>query len=251
MPRIVDGLSAQSKDPAAPGSRSAVGQWASGQVIAFRPVAYAGRCRRIGDRRQPSGWSGFMPFMDTSPLLFIESALTVLQQALHDRDSPLRNVQLATVSPDGHPGLRTVVLRGFERSPPRAEVHTDLRASKVRDIASAKSVMILAWSPADQLQLRLEGDATVHHGDEVTHARWDALSPGARKPYGLRTGSGLPVADPRDQAHLPPAEQFEQFGVISVALAAADVLRLGPDGSQTRAAGRFTPAGLTAEWVGP
>lgn len=189
--------------------------------------------------------------MDTSPLLFIDSALAALQRALHDRDSPLRNIQLATVSPSGRPGLRTVVLRRFERSPPRAEMHTDLRAAKVRDIASARSVVILAWSPADQLQLRFEGDAIVHRGDEVARARWDALPPGARKPYGLRADPGIPVADPGDQAHLPPAEQFGQFGVVSVALAAVDVLRLGPGGSQTRAAGRFTPAGLTAEWVGP
>ena len=190
-------------------------------------------------------------FMNTSPLAFADSALEALQQALHDREAALRNVQLATVSPAGGSRVRTVVLRGLERSPPLAELHTDLRAAKVRDIGHAKAVTILAWSPADQLQVRLEGDAAVHHGDDLARTRWEALSPGARKPYGLRADPGASVTDPSEQAHLPPGEQFAQFGVILVALTSVDVLRLGPGGSQIRVIGRFTPAGLVAEWVGP
>lgn len=189
--------------------------------------------------------------MDTSPLAFADSALEALQRALHNRDSDLRNVQLATLSAAGRPRLRTVVLRGLERSPPVAELHTDLRAAKVHDIGHAKAVTILAWSPADQLQVRLQGDAAVHHGDELAQARWDALPPPARKPYGLRADPGRPITDPDEQAHLPEDERFAQFGVILVALTTVDVLRLGAGGSQTRAAGRFTAGGLVAEWVGP
>ncbi len=189
--------------------------------------------------------------METTPLAFAESALEALQHALHDREADLRNVQLATMSPAGRPGVRTVVLRGLERAPPFAELHTDLRAAKVRDIGHSKAVTILAWSLADQLQVRLEGDAAVHHGDDLALARWNALSPGARKPYGLRADPGVSLSDPGEQAHLPPAEQFAQFGVVRVALSSFDVLRLGAGGSQTRAAGRFTSDGLVAEWIGP
>ncbi len=182
-------------------------------------------------------------------LAFIEAGLAALERSVRNRKGDLRNVQLATVSPEGRPGLRTLVLRGFERSPACAEMHTDARAGKVRDIAQAGQVAFLAWSAADRLQLRFEGTAAMHRGDDIARARWDALPPAARKPYGLRAASGAPITDPADQPHLPPDEQYRQFAVILVSLSSVDVLRLEPEGGQTRACARFTASGIEAGWV--
>lgn len=189
--------------------------------------------------------------MPTSALSFLEAGLSTLEHALHDRTSDLRNIQLATLSPAGRPGLRTLVLRGFTRVPACAEMHSDARAAKVRDIAQAEAVTFLAWSAADQLQLRFDGSARVHRDDDIARARWDALSPNARNTYGLRSEPGSTIPDPGDRTHLTPDEQFRQFAVILVSLTDVDMLRLGDDGSQTRATGRFTASGLLAEWVGP
>jgi pyridoxamine 5'-phosphate oxidase len=188
--------------------------------------------------------------MHTPALSFIEDALSALEQAVHDRDAALRNVQVATVSPDGAPGLRTLVLRAFGRAPAVAEMHTDARAGKARDIAHARRVSVLAWSSADRLQLRFAGSARLHRDDDVARARWDTLSPNARDTYGLRAEPGVPIADPADRSHLPAEEQFRQFMVILVSLGDVDVLRLGPGGEQRRAFGRFTPSGLAASWIG-
>ena len=187
--------------------------------------------------------------MPTQALSFIDASLSVLEHSVREREGDLRNVQLATVLPDGRPGLRTLVLRGFERSPGCAEMHTDARAGKVRDIAHASQVSLLAWSAADHLQLRFEGVARMHRGDDLARARWDKLPPAARKPYGLRAASGAPITDPADQPHLPPDEQFQQFTVILVSLKCVDALRLEPDGGQMRAYGRFTPCGIAAGWI--
>ena len=187
--------------------------------------------------------------MPTQALEFIEASLSTLEHSVRDREGDLRNIQLATVSPDGRPGLRTLVLRGFERLPACAEMHTDARAGKVRDITHAGQVTFLAWSVIDHLQLRFEGVAAMHRGDDLARTRWDKLPPAARKPYGLRAASGAPITDPADQPHLPPDEQFEQFTVIRVALSSVDALRLEPEGGQTRAYGRFTPSGIGAGWV--
>jgi len=188
--------------------------------------------------------------MQPSALAFLEAALSTLERSLHDRSAELRNIQLATLSPEGRPGLRTLVLRGFERSPASAEMHSDARAGKVRDIAHASQVTFLAWSSADRLQLRFEGSARLHRDDDAARARWDKLSPHARNAYGLRAQPGAPITDPGDQPHLLPEGQFQQFTVILVALASVDVLRLEPNGRQTRAYGRFTPSGMTAGWIG-
>ncbi len=189
--------------------------------------------------------------MQTLALPFIEDGLSALERSLTDRNAELRNIQLATSSPEGHPGLRTLVLRAFTRLPPCAEMHSDARAGKARDIAHAEQVTFLAWSAADQLQLRFEGSARLHRDDDVARARWDRLSPNARNTYGLRHEPGLPIADPEEQARLLPEQQFRQFAVILVSLTSVDVLRLAPGGSQTRAHGRFTASGITASWIGP
>lgn len=189
--------------------------------------------------------------MQTSALEFIEAGLAALERSVRDHDGDLRNVQLATLSPDLHPGLRTLVLRSFERSPSCAEMHSDARADKVRDMAHSGQVTLLAWSAAEHLQLRFEGTARLHRDDEIARGRWDALSPNARNTYGHVALPGTPVSDPEEPAHLPAEEQFRQFAVILVSLASVDVLRLGPGGRQTRASGRFTSSGITATWISP
>ncbi len=186
--------------------------------------------------------------MEPSASAFVEAGLSALDRSIRDHAGDLRNVQLATVGLDGRPHLRTLVLRALDRT--TAEMHTDARAGKTRDIVHAGPVAFLAWSAADHLQLRFTGTATLHHDDAVASSRWDTLSTNARKPYGLRADPGSPIADPADQPHLPPDEQRHQFTVILVALEAVDVLRLEPEGGQTRAEGLFTPAGIEAGWIG-
>ena len=181
---------------------------------------------------------------------FVEAALSALERALHARGHELRNVQLATTAPEGRPGLRTVVLRDFQRAPFRAEIHTDARAAKVREISYSGHVTLLAWSAADRLQVRFEGVARLHRGDDVARDRWDALSPGARKPYGLKACPGTPIASPDDQPQLPAGEQFQQFTVIRIALSTVDILRLEAEGGQTRACADLRAAPFEARWVG-
>ena len=188
--------------------------------------------------------------MEQSASAFIEAGLAQLADAVHHRNSDLRNIQLATVTAAGEPDVRTLVLRGFDRSHAVLEMHSDWRACKVQDIVQASPVAVLAWSSADQLQLRFKGAARLHHAEQIARARWDALSANARNAYGLRSHPGHPTEHPGDQSHLPPAEQFGQFVVILVGVVSVDMLRLGPSGQQTRATARFLGANLDASWVG-
>ena len=183
-------------------------------------------------------------------LSFVEDSFLALERAVHDRDDDLRNVQLATASPAGRPALRTLVLRGFDRSAARAEMHSDARAGKVHDIAHCRQVSLLAWSAKARLQLRFTGIAELHRDDAVARSRWDKLSPAARQAYGLLAAPGSPISDPAAQHHMGPGSQFEQFVVILVSLAEIDVLHLGAEGGQTRASGYFSATGVTAGWIG-
>lgn len=185
-----------------------------------------------------------------TPSSFIDAGLAAFEHALHDPASPLRHVQLATLSPDGAPRVRTLVLRGFRQRPACVELHTDLRAGKVNDIVHCSRVGLLAWSATDQLQLRFDGQARLHHGDDVAQTRWDALSVHGRAAYGRCVAPGTATSDPQD-ASVPDARtQFGQFAVILVSLVRVDMLRLGAGGAQTRAVGCFGDAAIEAGWVG-
>jgi hypothetical protein len=180
---------------------------------------------------------------------FIDDALSRLAAGLDERGSDWRNVQLATVSPEGRPGVRTLILRGFDQKEGTAELHSDSRAGKVRDIKFSRHVSILAWSPDDQLQIRMSGKAELHNQDGLARTRWEALSDKARATYGLAAEPGSSVDGP-EQSNLTPDRQFEMFTVIVVSLSRADVLRLESGGGQTRAVATFGPGERVAQWVG-
>ena len=162
----------------------------------------------------------------------LERAIARLAAAPADRHSPFRWLQLATVAPDGTPALRTLVLRRFERRPPLATFHADYRSQKIRAIASRPGVELLAWTSAEQLQIRMRGAARIHAGDDEARGEWDALSPGARATYALEAVPGTAVTDAEAEARV--ADAFGQFAVIRVAIAGFDILELGPEGAQFR-----------------
>ena len=182
---------------------------------------------------------------------FIDLAISAFQRSVRDHDGALRNVQLATVSAEGRPRIRTVVVRDFCRSEARAEIYSDARAGKTHDIARGGGISFLAWSSSEHLQLRFEGAARLYARDALARARWDALSPGARKAYGLSNYPGAAIADPEEQSLLSPEEQFEQFVVIGLSLFSVDILHLEPEGRQKRATARFASSQIKGEWIGP
>ncbi len=170
----------------------------------------------------------------TREAALLDRALAGLAAASADRHSPWRWLQLATAAPDGTPALRTLVLRRFDRLPPAATFHADRRSPKIGAIAARPGVELLAWAPAEQLQIRMRGAARIHAGDDVARAAWDALSPGARATYALAAVPGMEVTDAAADARIGDADAFGQYAVIRVAIAAFDILELGPSGAQFR-----------------
>ena len=57
-----------------------------------------------------------------------------LTRGVHDRHAPARHPTLATVTPEGRPQARTVVLRAADKAAGTLDIHTDLRSAKVGDL---------------------------------------------------------------------------------------------------------------------
>ncbi|MCQ8242081.1 pyridoxamine 5'-phosphate oxidase family protein [Rhizosaccharibacter radicis] len=189
--------------------------------------------------------------MPASSRPFIADALDAVARAARDRDGELRTVQLATLGTDGAPSVRSVVLRALEGS--EAELHSDARAGKVRDVRREPRVSLLAWSAEAKLQLRLDGTALLHEGDAFARERWDALPDAGRTAYGARAAPGEAIDDPGDRRWLQDEERFRCFVVMRVRLHRVEVLRLEPHGNQTRAVAGLDRSGAlhNERWIGP
>lgn len=145
-------------------------------------------------------------------------------------DRPNPRVQVATVSSDGVPALRTVVLRGL-LGDGTAYFFTDSRSRKVDHLDShPPHLSMLAWFESTQQQFRLSGLATVHgqHAvapwDTLRVALWSRLPPDERAPFfGAAPGRLLVEGSTVASAEaLPPT-----FVVVSLAVDEVDWLVLG------------------------
>ncbi|MDX2015598.1 MAG: pyridoxamine 5'-phosphate oxidase family protein [Myxococcaceae bacterium] len=147
------------------------------------------------------------------------------------RDRPNPRVQVATVSPDGLPTLRTVVLRGLlgDGTP---WFHTDARSRKVDHLDSERPhLAMLAWFEATQQQFRLTGRGVVH-GEGATEpwaavrrSAWSRLTPENRLPF-FGPPPGRRYVEPVEPSSLEAPPQ--PFVVVALEVDEVDWLRLGP-----------------------
>ena len=176
-----------------------------------------------------------------------EHAFAMLARGVADRRSAFHTPTLATISADGVPQLRTLVLRGFDPTARSLRLHTDARAAKAADILANPRAAMHVYDPAAQLQLRLSGTAVLHHGDAVSAAGWAASRDFSRMCYAIEPAPGTPAAAP------PAAPRDAQAGAPHFAVILFSFTRmewLWLDASGHRRA-RFDFAPDHATWLVP
>jgi hypothetical protein len=172
------------------------------------------------------------------------------EQAL-ERNAPQRELQVATVSPEGVPSVRTVLLRGFtaEGFP---YFFADLRSRKANHLAENPRIALLAWFPKSGEQFRLSGRATVHgrHAEgpwaELRRHGWLEID---------REEALLYVGPPPGRTRVeqvvkevPPAPP-QEFVLVTVEVTEVDWLSVGPP--KTRAGFRLIGAGWIQQSLNP
>ncbi|MEK6349470.1 MAG: pyridoxamine 5'-phosphate oxidase family protein [Burkholderia sp.] len=152
--------------------------------------------------------------------------------------SPFTMLQAATLGLDGAPQVRTVVLRGVDRTARSLMFHTDARSAKAAEIARDGRIALVGCDLANGLQIRAEGVARLRTDEAERLAIWRASRPRTLILYRAPLPPGTPVAEPAD-AHPPEAQAgaepdsmagFAQFAVIDVRIDAIDWLDLAADG---------------------
>ena len=141
-----------------------------------------------------------------------------------------RFVQLATVSPDGLPEVRTVVLRGLADETGLPYFFSDARSAKYRALRAGSPMSLHTWWKPTSEQFRLRGAVQrVQSGDHPWGQRrqelWWSQGEANRRLF-LRQPPGTPVeetpTDVEDQTKPP-----EHFALMILHPEYVDYLKLG------------------------
>lgn len=152
-------------------------------------------------------------------------------RAAMDSSAPANRMQVATVSPEGLPSIRSVYLRGLSDDG-TVWFFTDARAGKVAALQGGGHVALHTWWDATREQFRLTGRAAVHgpRADgpfaRLRQEFWEQLPLAQRGDFtGPPPGRALGPA-PLTVAPAPGAPP--EFAVVAVDVTLVDWLRLGP-----------------------
>jgi hypothetical protein len=171
-------------------------------------------------------------------------AWDTLARGVQDADHPARLPSFATLSPDGWPEVRTVVLRHVNHREHAVSVHTDLHSDKIRSLRAHPRAALHIWDADHALQLRLQAEVTIASGADV-RALWDEIPDHAQQSYGVVPPPGTRIETALDYVKSPdPAT----FAVLTCRVVTIDVVHLGAD---HRRAVFTRSSNWAGQWVSP
>ena len=163
---------------------------------------------------------------DTDTLL--ETIWQSLTEAATVPGHGLTLMNIATINLAGKPSARSVILRGFSRSPERIGFATHAQSEKVREIRANPAVAATCYDRERALQLRLEGVATVVEDDAERWHAWRRLPPHSQQQYISLAVPGEPFAG-HETFVQDPSTAFQRFAWISLELQHVESLDLSAD----------------------
>lgn len=190
--------------------------------------------------------------MDLTLDSVLANAIARLQTASRDRHHAMHTPVIATTDAD----MRIMVLREASDGLATLRFHTDVRSPKVVTIGAGAPVGVLAYDPADRVQLRMRGEGRIEHHGPIADAAWERATASSRRCYLAGTGPSGVLAAPGSALpdHLlnraPTLDETlparENFSVLLVEVRSLDWLHLTHEGG-TRA--RFTRPDASAPWA--
>ena len=154
--------------------------------------------------------------------IIFEQLKNELVSGIKKRGHPFRYFSLATVDSFNQPQTRTVVLRNVN-----AELElfffTDIRSHKVEQVQDNPNVSALFYHPEKQLQLRLNGRASLITDEAITEKFWKSVPEASKTEYSTSQGPGRTLAHPKQLTYL---EDDHHFSVVKIVPTTIGYLRL-------------------------
>ncbi|MBC7649771.1 MAG: pyridoxamine 5'-phosphate oxidase family protein [Vitreoscilla sp.] len=192
----------------------------------------------------------------------LKFAWQMVGRGVQDRRSAFHTPVLATQGADG-PQARVLVLRAADVALRSLTFHTDTRSAKLPELANDGRVAVTFYDAARKVQLRLNGVASVHANDALSHQRWAASRPSSLRCYlGAQPGaisdaptSGLPAQVEGREPELHELVVAEpNFAVLQIVVRRMEWLHLHTRG-QRRALFTWVDGGeqgiCTMQWLNP
>ena len=186
----------------------------------------------------------------------------MIGRGVQDRRSAFHAPVLATQGAHG-PQARVLVLRALDLATRTLVFHTDTRSAKIEELKVDPRVALTFYDAARKAQVRINGVATLHSGNALSHQRWAASRPSSLRCYaGAQPGamsqqptSGLPAQfESREPELAELADVRQYFAVLTIAVQRLEWLHLHSRG-QRRAS--FCWAGVPGtdvcamQWLNP
>jgi pyridoxamine 5'-phosphate oxidase len=172
--------------------------------------------------------------------LTLDHIWALLAAGAKDRRNAFHAPVLSTVTADGSPQSRILVLRAVHADSRQLRFNTDLRSPKVSEIGANPNVALLLYDAETKIQLRLSGHAHVKAEGADVDDIWRDSDRFARRCYMAETApssrtdrptSGLPQSvegRKPEEAELVPARK--NFALLLFEISQIDWLYLATEG---------------------
>ncbi len=183
----------------------------------------------------------------------------LLARGAADRRHGFHHPTIATLGLDGRPRARTVILRAIDVTNRRIVFHTDRRAEKIPELAKDPRIAGHFYDEGAKLQLRLEGRAKLHLGDDYARTRWEASQTMSRVCYSIMPGPGIVIETGHDYAMsdgetISRADQepdFTNFAAIEIIVEQLEWLYLASAGHRRAQFSWGDEGAIRQSWLVP
>lgn len=185
-----------------------------------------------------------------------DDCMRLLSRAVADRRAPMHTPSVATLGLDGRPRARVVVLRAFDASARALRFHTDVRSEKFHEVSADPRIALLFYDASLKVQLRVEGEATLHHGDALAEKAWQDSQAMSRHCYATMPAPGSAIEE-GSAFHVPIGRELTDDGkphfvAVVTHFNRLEWLWLGSDGHRrARFEWRANAIEPFAEWLVP
>lgn len=188
-----------------------------------------------------------------SPASLWQQCAASLTAATASARHPFHLVTVATMTATSEPDQRTVVLRSFDPTAATISFHTDIRSTKVRQLAASPQVSLHWYDPVARVQLRISATAAVHHQDDLAVKAWAHSRTTSRACYTAASGPGAAIDTFPTAPSIPLDDDpsgLVHFAVVLCRFATIEVLTLHAAGHQ-RVRVRFEDHPITWQILAP
>jgi pyridoxine/pyridoxamine 5'-phosphate oxidase len=112
----------------------------------------------------------------------------------------------ATISLDGAPNVRTVLLQSASETKNMLTFHSDLRSQKIAELSRVPRIALVGVDTVHNLQVRVLGETRIIRDGQVRLDAWRSSPDHDLVAYRTRLAPGTPmndVGDELDEAHVP------------------------------------------------